>query len=433
MYKIFSSCLLFLLISHSFAQNFPRLNQLVDSLAAHDKFMGNILVMQEGKPLFEKSVGYGNITSKTKLSEDSKFRIASISKMFTAVIYFKTVESGKLHASQRLSEFFPSISKADSIIIDNLLNHRSGIYNYTDEDFLEYKSNPQSPEFLLNKIIEGGSEFSPGSDSWYSNSNYLLLTFILEKVNGAPLDQLIKKWITDPLEMKNTFLPESSDHPEVNSYSYYNDWQLVEPADPSVLLGAGAIISTTEDLAKFAEGLFKGKLINKESLSNMLTIESAFGRGISSFPFDEHAGYGHMGGIDGFQSLLSYFPTEDLTICLLSNGMNYNYGNISEAIVSAYFGHEIEIPNLKNIVLSEQELKKYIGEYSSDDTPLEFTFSVEDGLLIAFPSGYEKAALSPKSLDTFEYTPVNAVLIFNPEKGEMQLNQGGDSYLFRKK
>jgi CubicO group peptidase (beta-lactamase class C family) len=248
-----------------------------------------------------------------------------------------------------------------------------------------------------------------------------------------PFRQQILEWITDPLEMKNTILPESNEHPEINSYSYYNDWKIVEPADPSVLLGAGAVVSTTEDLANFIEGLFLEKLIKEESLAKMTTLEGDFGHGISSFPFEEHDSYSHTGGIDGFQSLLSYFPQEDLSVCLQSNGMNYNYGDITEAIVSTYFGNELETPDLSSLSLPAEELQKYVGEYRSDDTLLEFSFTLENDLLMAHPTGYESAVLSPKGNHTFDFTPVNAKLIFSPEKEEMKLHQSGQTYLFKRK
>jgi CubicO group peptidase (beta-lactamase class C family) len=433
MRKILATLLLTLFGSYTFAQDFSKLDQFIDSLELHHKFMGNILLKKDGKTLFQKSVGFGNISKNQKLEKDSKFKVASISKMLTAVIYFKTLESGKLSGDQKLSDFFPEIPKSDSITIDNLLNHRSGLYNYTDQSFLDYKTEFQTSEFMVSKIAEGGSVFSPGTDGWYSNSNFYILSLILQQVNGIPLPQQISEWITAPLGMKNTLLPSPNQHPEVISYTYYNDWEIIDPTDPSVLLGAGAVVSTAEDLAKFIEGLFTGQLIKQESLSSMISIKDDFGRGISSFPFEGHQAYGHTGSIDGFQTLLSYFPEEGLSLSFLSNGMNYNYGDITEAVISTYFGKELEIPDLRRIKLSVDELQKYVGAYRSDDTPLLLSFKIEDGLLIAFPSGYEPAALSPKGNHTFEFIPVNAEMIFSPEDGKMTLNQGGESYFFKKR
>jgi len=434
MYKFLATILLSFSINHSFAQNFSRFDQFIDSLQVYNKFMGNITLRKNGEVLFEKSVGFGNISTSEELSRDSKFRVASISKMFTAVIYFKTLELGKLSGNQKLSEYFPSIPKSDLITIDNLLNHRSGIYNYTtDEKFFNYKTEPQTSEFLINRIIEGGSQFIPRSDAWYSNSNFLLLTFILEKTNGKSLQQQIREWITEPLEMTNTSLPGSNEHPEVNSYSYFNNWKITNTSDPSVLLGAGAIVSTTEDLAKFVEGLFNEKLIEKKSLYKMISIEDGFGRGIFSFLFDEHIIFGHTGGIDGFQSSISYFPEIGLLVCMLSNGMNYNYTEITDAMISSYWGDEIVIPNLKSIIISVEQLEKYVGEYRSNEISLELSFTLEDGLRIAYPSGYESAALSPKGNHTFEFNAVNAKITFSPEKGKMQLNQGGETLMFTRR
>ena len=203
----------------------------------------------------------------------------------------------------------------------------------------------------------------------------------------------------------------------------------------SIPAGAGAIVSTTEDLLGFIEGLFAGKIISQESLGLMMDIKDGYGRGMFQYPYAEKRSYGHTGGIDGFRSLLSYFPNEKLTIVTLSNGVNANFNSndMTIAMLHSYFGNEITIPKFTNVELSEDELDEYIGEYSSEQIPLVFTFERQGKVLIAKPSGQQETPLEAKGDHTFEFSMAGAIFEFAPEKGEMTLKQGGASITFKRK
>ena len=428
-------CLVAIVNGVVWAQDFSKLDQYVDSLEAHDKFMGNLLIAHDGKVIYERSTGLKDIEKAEKLTKDSRFRVGSISKMFTTALVLKSVEEGKLSLDQPLSDFYPEVKNAEKITISNLLQHRSGIHNFTnDEVYMTYYQDPQTEASMVEKIVAVGSDFEPDSKGEYSNSNFVLLTYILEKVNNKPYADLVKENITSPLQLKNTYVGKTPEKEEAKSYKHAEGEWVFEPyTDMSIPVGAGAIVSTSEDLLRFIEGLFAGKIISQESLELMKEIKDGYGRGMFQYPYAEKRSYGHTGGIDGFRSMLGYFPTEKLTIVTLSNALNFNSNDISLAMLHSYFGNEVTIPSFTTVELSEEELDQYVGEYSSEQIPLVFVFERQGKVLIAKPSGQQETPLEAKGNDTFAFTMAGAIFEFVPEKGEMTLKQGGATITFKRK
>lgn len=424
-------------LDSGFAQfrNFSKLDQFLDSLEAHEKFMGTILLATDGKPDYERALGYSDLEAGKKATPETHFRIGSISKMFTTVLVLKTVEDGKLSLDQKLADFFPQIQNSERITISQLLQHRSGIHNFTNnEDYSSYNTNPKSEEELVEIIVNGGSDFEPDAKADYSNSNFVLLTFILEKVNKKPFDQQLEEQISKPLNLENTYVFSSIDltMDECYSYNFNGKWIKESETDPSIPLGAGAISSTVGDLNIFIHSLFAGKLISGESLGLMMDLRDGFGRGMFTFPYHERKSYGHTGGIDGFRSFLGYFPEDKVTITVLSNGLNYNNNDILLALLDTYFGKDISIPSFGTVVLSSEELDTYVGDYASDQIPLKLSFVKDGEKLIAKPSGQPDTVLEATAIHTFEFKPVNAVFVFDPEKGVVILKQGGQQFTFKK-
>ena len=182
--KIKLTLLFGLLFSTSFAQtlNTVKLDSLFQILETKDKFMGSIAISENGKLLYTKSIGKDDIETDRHSSILTKYRIGSISKMFTSCLIFKAVEDGKINLNQTIEKYFPTIVNANKITIGNLLNHRSGIHNFTnDENYLSYNTEPKSEKQMIEIIANGKSDFEPNSKADYSNSNYVLLSYILEK------------------------------------------------------------------------------------------------------------------------------------------------------------------------------------------------------------------------------------------------------------
>ncbi len=437
--RIFYSLLLFSFCwSFAQAQNgkYAQLSQFLDSLATHEKFMGTILIAENAVPVFQKAVGWADLSSTKPLDIDSKLRVGSITKMMTTVLVFKAVEGKKLSLDQKLFDFFPQIKNADKISISQLLQHRSGIFNFTHRlDYNTYRTRPHTEEELLAMMIEGGSIFEPDSKADYSNSNFVLLTFILEKVYSKTYEKLLQEQIFNPLGMKDTYVFGSVNvaQGEAKSYLFNGKWLEDEEAHPTVPRGAGAITSTVADLNVFVSALFDGKLVSKESLGSMMDIRDGYGRGLFSFPYYDRKSFGHTGGIDGFRAFLGYFPEEKITLAVLSNGMNYNNNDILLAALNTQFGKEWKLPDFNELLISDELMSKYLGTYISTQIPLQLTVENNAGKVAIQLTGQPQAVLEATAEHTFELKAVGAKFVFDPDQNQVTLKQGPASILFKKK
>lgn len=182
----------------TFAQNLNtvKLDSLFQILEAKNKYMGSIAVTENGKLLYTKSIGKDDVNSNKQSTIETKYRIGSISKMFTSCLILKAVEENKLNLNQTIDIYFPTIENAKKITIENLLNHRSGIHNFTnDEAYLTYNTQPKSEKEMVEIITKGKSDFEPDSKGDYSNSNYVLLSYILEKTYKKSYKEILSSKI----------------------------------------------------------------------------------------------------------------------------------------------------------------------------------------------------------------------------------------------
>lgn len=421
----------------SFAQKFDKekLDLYFQTLENNNKFMGSVALSENGKIIYTKSIGFSDVKSKTKPNETTKYRIGSISKSFTSALVFKAVEENKLSLDTNISKYFPNIKNADKISISNLLNHRSGIHSFTDnENYLSWNTQKKSEVELLKIIEDGGSDFEPNSTADYSNSNYVLLSFILEKIYKKPYSEILQEKIIKPMGLKNTYVGGKINlkNNEANSYTFENNWIKETETDLSIPRGAGAIISTPSDLLQFANALFNGKIISEKSLKLMETIKDDYGSGLFQMPFGAKKAFGHTGGIDGFSSNYGYFPEEKVAFALTSNGSNFTNNNIAIAVLSAVFNQQYEIPTFKTLDLSSADLDQYLGIYSSKDIPLKITVTKNDTTLMAQATGQSAFPLDASDKNIFKFDQAGIVLEFMPANKTMILKQGGKNYNFIK-
>lgn len=438
MKKIFLITLFIGVLSQiAISQNFDKakLDNYFDALDANNKFMGSVAFSQNGKIVYTKSVGFSDVENQIKADQETKYRIGSISKTFTAVMVMKAVEDGKLSLNQTLNKFFPKIENSEKITIQNLLNHRSGIHNFTaDQDYLTWHTLPKTQQEMLKIIRNGGSDFEPDSKSQYSNSNYILLSYILENIFESSFADLLNTTIVESVGLKNTYLGEkiNTAENESKSYAYMDNWSIENETDMSIPLGAGGIVSTPIDLVKFSDALFNGEILSEKSLSRMKTFQDRFGLGLFQIPFYDKNGYGHTGGIDGFSSVFSYFPEENLSFALTSNGTNYNNNDISIAVLSAMFGKSYDIPEFSNYKINSEDLDNYLGVYASSGFPLKITITKKNKTLIAQATGQSSFPLQATEKHKFEFKQADVILEFNPDKQSMLLKQGGGEFRFTK-
>ena len=415
--------------------NSAKLDSVMDALESNDKFMGSLAVSHNGEILYSRAIGYADIESKKEATPATIYRIGSISKMFTTALIFKAIEENKLSLNQTIDKFFPDLKNADKITISNLLNHRSGIFSFTDDpDYKNWCTQPKTEDELLDIIRKGEAQFEPNNKAAYSNSNFILLTFILEKIYNKSYKELLTEKILEPLGLMHTYLGGKTniDEGECYSYKYLGKWVKEPETDMSIPLGAGAIESNPEDLTYFIENLFAGKIISDSSLKQMTTIIDGYGRGIFQVPFYEKKGFGHGGGIDGFTSMVAYFPDDTVSIALTSNGTNFKNNDLLIDALSCYYDRPFKLPEFSTFKVNTEEFHKYEGIYASEQIPLKITISVKEGVLTAQATGQSAFGLEPSEKDVFKFNPAGVVMRFTPEKNKFVLEQGGGVYTFIK-
>ncbi len=169
-----------------------KLDRYFETLADNDKFMGSVSVFRNGAEIYAKSVGFADIDKGVEAGGGTQYCIGSISKTFTAAMIFQAIEAGKLSLSTTIDGWFPAIGNANKITVGQLLSHRSGIHNFTaDEQYLSWNTREQTRERMIERIVRGGNDFEPDAMTRYSNSNYVLLSYILDTVYGKPYAEIL--------------------------------------------------------------------------------------------------------------------------------------------------------------------------------------------------------------------------------------------------
>ncbi|WP_425235733.1 serine hydrolase domain-containing protein [Ulvibacterium sp.] len=411
-----------------------KLDSLFNTLEVNDRFMGSLALSHEGETIYAKAIGYRDVKNNLKPTTGTKYRVGSITKMFTSVLVFKAVETGELKLDQTIDAYFPKVENSDQITIANLLNHRSGIHSFTSRpDYQDWDIEPKTRAELLEIIRDGGSVFNPDSRAQYSNSNYVLLTFILEDVLKKTYSELVSENITGPLGLKSTYVGGriNLDHNEAHSYTYEKGWKKKDETHMSIPLGAGAMVSTPTDLNTFIHALFEGTLISMKSLYQMKTISDGYGMGIFPVPFHNKSGYGHNGGIDGFTSVLGYMPEDKVSVALTSNGNRYANNDIIIAVLSAYYGKPFEIPTFKTIKVQSKDLDKYLGIYTSEQLPLKITITKDGTTLFGQATGQPSFPMEAVEKDIFEFAKAGVRIEFTPDEKSFVLKQAGGVYNYK--
>jgi CubicO group peptidase (beta-lactamase class C family) len=357
--------------------------------------------------------------------------------MFTATMVLQLVEEGKLKLTDTLDKFFPQVPNAKKITIVQILAHRSGIPNVRrDRDSQRNVSTiPITKDEMLALIVKGKPDFEPDAKHSYSNSGYFLLGLILEKLTGKPYGEALEERITSKIGLKDTYTATGNiDVNKNESLTYFNlggDWKQVPETHPSILFGAGSIISTPNDLAKFIQALFDGKIVSKESLDQMKTIRDGDGLGMEPFAFAGKTFYGHTGGGDNYGAWLAYLPEEKLAVAYTTNAKVYPVVNIVRGVVDIYYNKPFTIPALESIAVSPEVLDKYVGVYSSPAAPVKFTITRDGATLFFQPPGQSAVPLEATAQDKFQIEGA-VVIEFDAANNQMIIKRRGGERVFTK-
>lgn len=412
-----------------------KLDAYFETLSKHNKFMGSVAISKNNQILYEKAVGFRNLKDSIPALTTTIYSIGSVSKTFTAVLIFKAIEQNKIHLTTTVDVFFPSLPQAKNITIENLLNHSSGIPNFTDTiDYLTWNTQKKSEKEMMEIITSGGTDFLPGSENMYSNSNYVLLSYILEHIYGKKYAEILDINIVNPLKLKNTYFGTSAKRKkqEALSYIYTDQWNPEPDTHATIPMGAGGIKSTATDLVIFTNALFNEKLIHKESIKQMMTITNGYGLGLFDYSFENHNGIGHDGAIDGYKSIVTHFEQEGFTYTIVSNAMNYKLDMINTTISKALFDVAYEIPSFSTVSLTHEELDTFTGIYAAEGLPFKISIARNDSSLTAQATGQAVLPLEIKSKNIFTFDKAGIELIFMSEENSMLLKQGGNQFQLQK-
>lgn len=419
----------------TFSQNrFEKIDEFLSYLNQNNKFMGSLSIREGDNVVFSKAYGFANVDEKLSADKETKYKIGSITKTFTAVMTMQLIEEKKLRLETKLAKFFPKVKNAELISIDDLLHQRTGIKDFLNADStiidLVYKKN--STQDIVDKIASYESLFEPNSKYEYSNSNYYLLGCIIEKITKKTYAENLEQRIVKKIGLKNTYFSfENIDSSNKESHSYLNNgeqWTVLPEVDNSLLFATGGIISTPNDLTAFLYELFEGKLVKKSSLESMKDLKESYGKALIQFPFGERKFYGHNGIIDGFKATAGYYPTEKLGISLLINGENYNQNDIMIGILSIYYKLPFPFPSFDKI--NPETIKVISGTYSSNDLPLKISIFEKNGELLAQATGQSSFPLTQKDEKTFIFPPARIEIEFG--ESTLILKQAGQKFNFNK-
>lgn len=418
--------------------NTPRLDSIVDNLDLNNKTMFSVSMAEKGKVIYQRSIGWMDSTLTKHPNENTKYRIGSITKMFTSIMTLQLIEERKLKLKTTLAKFFPKVKNASKISIEDLLSHQSGIHNFTNDSLYQtYYTNPKSQKEMIDMIGELPSDFEPTTKQEYSNSNFVLLGYIIEKITKKSYATNLQERIVLKIGLKNTYYGSkaSLEKNEARSFLWSaNKWNVDKETDMSIPHGAGAIVSTTNDLVNFAHALLSYRLISKESLEEMTKLRHEMGLGIFTFPFYEKTAYGHNGGIDEFGSRLAYFPEDSLSIAITCNGSRYSMNDFMVGALSCYYNMPYEIPVFSSYVVSENILKGYVGNYHSSVLKMDLIVTTDGASLVVEATGQPPISLEAASETTFNFFEAAAVFEFKRDTTGLVnlvvLKQGGMDFDF---
>jgi CubicO group peptidase (beta-lactamase class C family) len=399
--------LLLLPLATTAQKNYPELlNQYVQAEFKVKEFNGTVLVTQKGKSIYKKAFGMADREWNVSNTENTKFRIGSVTKQFTAACIMQLAEQGKLSVDDKLSKFIPDYPKGDSITVHMLLNHTSGITNYTDlPEFWPKAILPLSTDSMIALFKNKPLDFSPGTKWNYSNSGFFLLGVIVEKTSGKTFNDYLLDNIIKKLGLKNTLMDNLDSVLAYRAKGYDKNrqgvWQQAMQISMEGPYSAGAMVSTVDDLYQWTKALHNNQVLAAASTKKMLTpYKENYGYGIGIDSLKTHKRVSHSGGIPGFSSYLSYFPDDDICVAVISNNGS-NSSSVGVALESIMYNLPVQIPYIpKAIKIDTAILDNYVGKYIATG-PIELI--KKDGKLYRHRDGTPDIELKPESKTRFFY------------------------------
>jgi CubicO group peptidase (beta-lactamase class C family) len=415
------------------AQDTARMEQVIQSHVSAGTFMGTVLVARDGDVILDKAYGMANVEWDAPNTPTTKFRLGSITKQFTAAAILLLEERGKLKLDDRVKSHLPDSPMAwDRITVFNLLTHTAGIPNFTaSPDYNTIKLSPRSADAAVTSFRDRPLDFGPGEQMSYSNSGYLVLGAIIEKVTGQTYEKFVADNLFAPAGMSDSGYDSNSAIIKRRASGYvrtpagYTNAGYLHMSIPHA---AGALYSTSHDLLKWEQALFAGRLVSKASLDRMITpFKNDYALGLTSALANGRRVIAHGGGIDGFNTHLAYYPDSKTVVVVLSNVNGAVPGTLAGQLGALMHGESVMLTSeRKEITLPVATLQKYVGAYQLAPGAV-MTITLEGAGLMGQLTGQGKLPVFAQSETLFFLKVVDAQIEFAADGSSLVLHQNGRS------
>ncbi len=390
----------------------------IDAFLTHsqqlNKFNGTVMIAKNDKIIFQKGYGFQNVEKKIPNDPASIFQIYSITKTFTSTLIFQLIEQQKLALTDKLSKFYPQFPNGDSITIEHLLTHTSGINDNADQ-----ANAPETEEYRVALFGKNKPNFAPGKGWAYCNGGYQLLGYIIAKMTGMPYEAAIRKFIFQPLQMhasgfdfKNLKSPYKT-----TAYSVFQDHtkKLASLYDSTGPFAAGSIYSTVGDLYKYYQGIAHHQILSQASFEKATSPSKTnpgygYGWQLNHLVLNKQV-ISHSGGAEGFRSNFAMIPQDNLCIVILNNHENASPEYLTKRIIEILNNAPVEWT--KEVKLSAKALQSLTGLFTIEypRSMLVSTF-IRDGRLAISVDGQGEGLLLSKDATTFVHEEAEATLQF---------------------
>jgi CubicO group peptidase (beta-lactamase class C family) len=435
--------LLFILITQ-FAlgqERIKRIDSLLSSLYSQEKINGNFLVAENGKVIYSRSFGIANESTKEKLNENSIFNLASVSKQFTAMAIMILKEKGKLNLDDEIKKYIPELSIYSGVTIRHLLNHTSGLPDYSKLlDSLWDKTKIANNKNLVALFSKHKPTilFKPNAKYIYSNTGYAMLALVIEKASGYSYSDYLNKTIFKPLKMKNTFVYTARLTPKhisnlatgympdsLNKYvipDSINETKFVYYCDG--IVGQGRVHSTTLDLLKWDRALYTNKLLSKEGIKEIFEVATLEDKSKTKYGFgwiiNENADFGkttsHDGSWPGYKTHIDRYIDNDKTIIILQNHEKVTIP--IKSIRNILYNKPLAIQKIRTeIKLTNNQLQKFVGIYEIQKG-VEMNISLNNDQLFTQLTGQNALPIFAENEMLFFLKIVDAQIQFEKNEAE---------------
>jgi CubicO group peptidase (beta-lactamase class C family) len=402
-------------------------------------FSGSILLAREGTALISKGYGYANIEWQIPNTPQTKFRIGSITKQFTSMAIMQLREQGKLKIEDSVCAYLtPCPDTWKPVTIHHLLTHTSGIPTYTGlAEWRKVNMVPKTVDEMIGFFRDLPLQWTPGEKYAYNNSGYFLLGAVIEKITAKKYEEVLREQILTPLGLENTGYDWSATILPRRASGYSGRPPALRNAaalDMQQPYSAGSLYSTTEDLLKWDQALYTGKLLPTAAKELMWTpFKNNYAYGWTIMPPSAatfgHRRVAHGGGINGFSAMIIRLPDVNVTSIVLSNMDSASASAVARDLLAIYYGQPYTVPAPRTVAKVDPALyDQYVGKYELTPTFI-MTVTREGNSLMTQATGQGKIEVFPESETKFFPKVIEATITFEKDASgkvvALMLSQGG--------